>query len=312
MISNPLHPEVRLMKILLAVLVCVAAGCATTPSHTSFTTREEAMTALADLLGLGDQVRADALLGAGAFEMLSSGDPVADREDALKVKAMIREKVEFDEDGDLSFALIGADAWPFTVPLRSYDDGFRFDLEAGKEELLTRRIGRNELVTIAALHELVDAQREYAAVGRDGKPPCYAAKLWSSEGLHDGLYWETAEGEAESPMGPFVAEAAEEGYEQSEDGPKPYHGYRYRLLTAQGAGAPGGAKSYLDAGGLLTGGFAVLAWPATYGNSGLQTFIVNQQGIVFEQDLGEGTEEAVAAIEVYDPDSSWEPVVETE
>jgi hypothetical protein len=299
------------VTFLAALLLGAIAGCASSPakSGTAFPTREAAMTALADLIGSGDVARADALLGEGAVEMLSSGDPVADREDALKVKALIGQKVDFREEGDLTFALVGESAWPFTIPLVRDPVGWRFDVEAGREELLTRRIGRNELVTIAALHELVDAQREYAATGRDGRPPCYAAKLWSTPGRHDGLYWETAAGEPQSPMGPFVADAAEEGYARGEEGPKPFHGYRFRLLTGQGAAASGGAKGYLGADGLLTGGFAVVAWPATYGNSGIQTFLVNHLGIVFERDFGEETAAEVAALNAYDPDREWTPTV---
>ncbi|MCU0725767.1 MAG: DUF2950 domain-containing protein [Planctomycetes bacterium] len=296
------------MKSIAPLLVLViAAGCATAPSGTAYPTREAAVTALADLIGSGDPARADALLGAGAVEMLSSGDPIADRSDAARVQALIREKVSFNEEGDLSFALIGESGWPFTIPLRLHPDGWRFDVEAGREELLTRRIGRNELVAIATLHAIVDAQREYAAVGRDGKPRCFAGTMWSQPGRHDGLYWETAPGEPESPMGPLVADATAEGYARSEEGPKPYHGYHFRLLDGQGASAPGGARSYRDASGLLSGGFAVVAWPATWGRSGIQTFLVNHLGIIFEQDFGEETPEVAAAIRTFDPTRDWSP-----
>jgi hypothetical protein len=160
---------------------------------------------------------------------------------------------------------------------------------------------------MATLHALVDAQREYASAPRDGKPTSYAQKLVSDEGKHDGLYWPVKEGEPESPLGPELAAAAAEGYRRSTDGPVPFHGYKYRLLTAQGAAAPGGAKNYVDAKGLLTGGFAMIAWPAKYGNSGVMTFLVNHRGIVFQRDLGAETEEAAAKITSYDPDTSWSP-----
>jgi hypothetical protein len=295
---------------LAVALTLSLAACATTPSGAEYATPEEAFQALTGLLGSGDTAGWDALLGEGAVELIASGDPVSDREDAEKAKAMILEGVEFvDEDG-YTFAYIGKDGWPFPIPLVEGEGGWRFDLAEGREELLTRRIGRNELVAVATLRALTEAQQEYIAVGRDGKPPCYAAKLWSEPGLHDGLYWETAEGEPESPMGPLVAEASEEGYTRQQGGPRPYHGYRFRLLTEQGPKAPGGAKTYLDDKGLLTKGFAVVAWPETYGNSGLMTFLVNQQGIVFERDLGDDTTEKVAEITAYNPGSEWEPTDE--
>ncbi|MCU0726922.1 MAG: DUF2950 domain-containing protein [Planctomycetes bacterium] len=298
---------------LLSVLTLLVVACRSTSSgQQKFATPEEAMAALADLIGQDDSARVDAVLGEGAYELLSSGDPVIDREDAGKVKEMILEGVDFaDEDGQ-SIAYIGGSGWPFPIPLVQDEGGWRFDLEAGHEEILTRRIGRNELVAVATMRALAEAQHEYAAVGRDGKPPCFAAKLWSEPGLHDGLYWETAEGEPESPMGPLVAEATEEGYTRQSGGPVPYHGYCFRLLTGQGAHAPGGAKDYLDGDGLLTKGFAVVAWPATYGNSGIMTFLVNQQGIVFERDLGEDTPAIVKEMKAYDPGADWYPSEDVE
>jgi hypothetical protein len=203
--------------------------------------------------------------------------------------------------------LLGNDAWPFPVPLVREAGAWRFDVEAGIEELTNRRIGRNELSTLATLHEYVDAQREYASTGRDGNPPCYARSLLSSEGKHDGLYWPTAEGEPESPFGSFVASAANEGYTRRDAGPVAYHGYFYRSLERQGAHAPGGAKSYVDEKGLMSRGFALLAWPAKYGNSGVMTFVVGRNGIVFQRDLGEDTESAAAAIAAFDPDEIWTP-----
>jgi hypothetical protein len=186
--------------------------------------------------------------------------------------------------------------------------GWRFDVEAGLEELENRRIGRNELLTLATLHEFVEAQREYRSTGRDGNPPAYAQGLFSSGGKHDGLYWPAAPDEPESPLGPLVAAAAAEGYQQQDGaGPTPFHGYFYRLLRAQGPSAPGGARSYLDGRGLLTGGFALLAWPAKHGNSGIMTFQVNQQGLVFQKDLGPDTAAAAARITCYAPDESWDP-----
>ena len=238
-----------------------------------------------------------------------SGDDVADRQDLEAVAALVRERLAFEnlEDGR-KLALLGNDAWELPIPLVAESGGWRFDVDAGREEVLNRRVGRNELSTIATLHELVVAQREYAGEGRDGNPPGFARRLLSTEGKHDGLYWPVADGETPSPLGLFVAEAAEEGYTGSK--PNPYHGYLYRLLTEQGASAPGGAKSYVDGEDRLTRGFAVIAWPATYDNSGVMTFLVNQQGIVFQKDLGKDTQRAAARIQSYDPDESWTPTAD--
>lgn len=274
----------------------------------AYSSPEEAVQALEAQIGTGDRAGAERLFGADGIDLLLSGDEVQDRQAFDRVKAEIRERVAFEDGEDGSkVALFGNEGWPFPVPLVRGADGWMFDVEAGWEEIENRRVGRNELLTIDTLHELVDAQREYAAVGRDGNPKAFAQKLFSTEGKHDGLYWQVAEGETPSPFAAEIAEAAAEGYRRSEDGPKPFHGYRYRLLTAQGPSAPGGAKSYLDARGLLTGGFAAVAWPAKYGNSGVKTFLVSHQGIVFERDLGDDTESLVAAITTYDPGEDWHP-----
>jgi hypothetical protein len=228
--------------------------------------------------------------------MLQSGDEAEDREDGLRVKAMILEKVAFEDvDEKTKIALLGNDAWPFALPLTLVDGRWRFDVEAGREELLNRRIGSNELEALASLHAYVDAQREYASKARDAKPASYARKVWSSDGAHDGLYWEAAEGEEASPLGPLFAEAAADRAESS--GPIPFNGYYFRLLESQGKNAPGGERSYLDEQGAMTKGFAAVAWPAKYENSGVMTFQVNQQGIIFQKDLGDETEAAVAGTE---------------
>jgi hypothetical protein len=285
------------------------AGCAAAPVET-FVSPEAAMQAVAELIGSGDAQRRNAIFGEDSEGSFASGDDVADQTDAARVKAMIQEKVAFEDGEDGSkLALLGKDGWPFPIPIVPRGDRWGFDPEAGLEEINNRRVGHNELSTIATLRALVEAQREYASIGRDGNPPAYAAQWRSTPGRHDGLYWEAGEGEPESPLGPLVAEAGRAGYRRSEDGePQPYHGYLFRLLTKQGRSAPGGERSYTDGKGLLRRGFGVLAWPARYGNSGIMTFQVNQQGIVFQKDLGEATEEAAAAIDAYSPDASWDPV----
>jgi len=278
-------------------LACAAPRAAT------FATPEAAVREL--VAAADDDAAAEKLLGAGGFSLLRSGDDVADRQDLENVAKLIRERLVFvDLDGDRKIAVLGSESWELPIPLVREAGSWRFDVEAGREEILNRRVGRNELSTLSTLHELVAAQREYAAEGRDGNPPAFAAKLLSSEGKHDGLYWPVDEGEDPSPLGPLVAEAAEEGYRDDVAKPIPYHGYLYRLLTAQGKNAPGGARSYLDGEKRLTGGFAVVAWPATYDNSGVMTFVVNQRGIVFQKDLGLETAKVVTGIQSYDPDAS--------
>jgi len=292
---------------LVGLAASLAVACSRPPKGT-FETPEEAMQAIADLAGTGDEKKIEEIFGADGVELLRSGDEAEDREDSLRVKAMILEKVAFeDKDETTKIALLGNDAWPFALPLTLVEGRWRFDAEAGREELLNRRIGRNELQVLASLHAYVDAQREYAAQPRDGKPVGYARKFLSSEGLHDGLYWPAAEGEEESPLGPLLAEAAAERAGDADAGPQPFNGYYFRILEAQGKSAPGGERSYVDDQGAMSKGFGAIAWPAKYGNSGVMSFQVNQQGLIFQKDLGDETEAAVAAITAYDPDESWTP-----
>jgi hypothetical protein len=185
--------------------------------------------------------------------------------------------------------------------------GWRFDTAAGKREILNRRIGRNELYTIQVLEEYVSAQREYARRRKKESGTAeYAQKIKSTPGTHDGLYWETKDGEEESPIGPLFASATREGYAPGSGEPQPFHGYVYKPLHAAGPNAPGGAHSYLDR-GRLTRGFAVVAYPVQYGSSGVMTFQVNEQGVVFQKDLGRRTADIVSQISAYDPDESWYP-----
>jgi hypothetical protein len=198
------------------------------------------------------------------------------------------------------------------MPIPIVNDGgkWRFDTAAAKQELLYRRIGRNELGAIAACRGYIDAQKDYATIGHDGLPAgIYARKLMSSPGKQDGLYWETAEGEPPSPAGPLLAEAGGQGYEVEGLGRKsqPYHGYHYRILKAQGAAAEGGAKNYLSD-GQLSGGIALVAYPAEYKVSGVMTFLINQNGVVYEKNLGEQTAEIAGAMTEYNPDSTWHKV----
>lgn len=304
-LSRVCWPRVWRHGLAGVVVLTVLAACSPAPPGT-YATPEKAAQALGELAGTGDRKKIEEMFGAEGMDLFESGDPVADREDALRVKAMIAEKVTFvDLDASTKAAVFGNEEWWFPLPLVLNDGRWRFDVAGGREELLNRRIGRNELLALASLHAYVDAQREYFAGGWAGKPPAYARRIRSSEGARDGLYWPAGEGEVESPLGPLFADAAITRQQQA--GPQPFHGYYFRIVEAQGPSAPGGSRSYLDNVDRLTRGFAAVAWPAKYGNSGVMTFQVNQQGIVFQKDLGPETETAVSAIEAYDPDESWQP-----
>jgi hypothetical protein len=205
---------------------------------------------------------------------------------------------------------VGNGDWPFPIPVVKKGDHWLFDTMAGKEEILNRRIGRNELNAIQVCLAYVDAQREYVLKDRDGdKLLEYAQKFISREGEKNGLYWEAKEGEPQSPLGPLIAKAAGEGYAGRKPGGKrnPYHGYYYRILKAQGKNAPGGEYDYMVSGKMI-GGFALVAYPAEYGNSGVMTFIVNHDGVVYEKDLGKDTEKIATAMKKFNPDRTWKKV----
>lgn len=250
------------------------------------------------------------VLGENAEPLVSSGDDVADANARTRFVTQYDEAHELVADGENKFTLeVGDDDWPFPFPIVKVGDQWAFDVDAGIDEVVYRRIGHNELGAIEACRGIVDAQKEYASEGRDGQPAgIYAAKLMSDEGKHNGLYWPSQPDERASPVGPFIATAAAEGYRKgTKEGPQPYHGYVYRLLTAQGAAAPGGARSYLKD-GQLSGGFAVVAYPVEYEQSGVQTFMINQDGVLYQKDLGPKTGELARAIKTFNPDSSWTKV----
>ena len=260
-----------------------------------------------------DHDRLLAIFGPDAADLISSGDDVADREALAHFVRQTKERTNLVKEGDTTVIIhVGKDDASFPIPLAKDDSGWRFDTAAGKEEILNRRIGRNELHTIAVCHAYVDAQREYASKDRMGTGVReYAQRFQSQPSKQDGLYWEVSAHEAPSPMGPLVAMATSEGYvhKESHTEPMPFHGYFFRILTAQGPHAPGGARSYI-VNGHMTGGFGLVAYPAQYGSSGVMTFVVNQLGIVLQKDLGDQTTEVAGAIGQYDPDDSWHPVEE--
>jgi hypothetical protein len=205
--------------------------------------------------------------------------------------------------------VIGNNNWPFPIPLVKKGEGWVFDTDKGREEILNRRIGENELYTIQVCRAIVDAQREYAIKDRDKNGLLeYAEKFVSDPGKKNGLYWETRAGEGQSPLGPIMARARGEGYQGKPSAtPSPYHGYYYKILTAQGKDAPGGAYSYLVKGKMI-GGFGVVAYPAEYENSGVMTFIVNHDGTVIQKDLGKNTASVAKGMTVYNPDKTWTEV----
>jgi hypothetical protein len=296
----------RVAASIIAVALFVG-GCASKRNDgASFATPEEAVAALVAALQNDDTVALAKLLGAGSEELLASGDPVADKLDRADFLAAYQAKNTLAAEGsDTMILTTGQDDWAMPIPIVKRDGRWTFDGAAGIDEMIYRRVGANELGAIDVCRGFVDAQFDYAAEGRDGDPAgIYALKLLSDPGLHNGLYWETAADEPASPAGAFVASAAAEGYAASPESRSPYHGYYYRMLYAQGDHANGGARDYFND-GVLTEGFALIAWPADYGASGVQTFIVNQDGIVFQKDLGEDTATTVESIKVFDPDSSW-------
>jgi len=305
------------VTILLAALAALS-GCARPAQNTtartadpqvSFASPEEAIAALVAAGEEQDVARLHALLGPGTGVLLSSGDPVADRRAREAFLARYRARHELIADGPNDFALVlGEERLPFAIPLVRTDGRWFWDGAAGAPELVSRRIDANQRRTIEVLKSFVAAEEEYAAVGHDGAPPgLYAQKLRSTPGTRDGLYWDTAAGEPQSPASPLLAAAAAEGYSVGRGGGAPYHGYVFRLLTSQGPSAPGGARDYL-ANGKLTGGFAALAYPEVYGSSGVMTYMVSQDGVVWQRDLGPGSANAAAAVTQFDPDDTWAPV----
>ncbi len=310
-----IHRTGRMAAIAYVSLWLTACGGGTPKSadHTSFDTSDAAVSALVAALEAGDTAQLGRIFGPGSEEVLTSGDPVDDASDRADfIRAYQAQHALVPEDDGSQVLQIGENDWPFPVPLVQREGRWYFDGAAGADELIYRRVGRNELGAIAVARGFVDAQNEYASEGRDGDVAgVYAAYLISDEGRHNGLYWPAAEGEPASPAGEFVAAASSEGYRASGSGePTPYHGYYYRMLYAQGGSAPGGAMDYFE-GGRLINGFALIAWPADYGVSGVKTFMVNQDGAVYEKDLGDGTATAITTIELFDPDTTWIKVAET-
>jgi hypothetical protein len=301
----------------IAVLLCSAillfASCsrpAPAPSYRTFAEPEEAVRALIDVVAASKLDDLLVLFGPDSAALIESSDPATGRKNREVFTAAVAENWHLiDSAPDQKVLIIGNEEWPFPVPLTKDANRWRFDTAAGKEEVLARRIGRNELAVMRVCRTYVAAQHQYAEQGHDGKPAgLYARTFASDAGKQNGLYWPDVRGQARSPLGDLVAEAAQEGRKLGPDRQQqqtPFHGYYFRILTAQGAAASGGEKTYL-VNGDMSAGFALVAWPAQYDESGVMTFVVNQNGTVYEKDLGGGTDEAARAMTLYNPDDSWE------
>lgn len=283
------------------------SALAATPAQRTCSAPEQCAEALVKAVKARDRAGALALLGPGAAQDITSGDAVADKESWSRFVAAYDQKHAIAPEGDARATLtIGPDDWPFAFPLVKGEGGWHFDTEAGVEEMQARRVGANELAAIQVMLAIADAQRDYTSQdhNRDGVRE-YARRFASTSGKRDGLYWPTKGGEPPSPLGPLVTRAAGEGYGGKVE-PKPYHGYNFRLLTRQGANAKGGALDYVVRGRMI-GGFAAVAWPARYASSGVMTFIVNHDGVVYEKDLGPKTAELARAMTEFDPGPGWKP-----
>ncbi|MBL0142329.1 MAG: DUF2950 domain-containing protein [Betaproteobacteria bacterium] len=274
----------------------------------TFATPEDAAKALADAVRAGSTDALLAVVGPKSKSWLFTGDDVADKAEWAKFLACYDKKNSIAKQGEAKAVLnCGGDDWPFPAPLAKKGDKWSFDAEAGHEEIANRRVGRNELNAIQAMLAIVDAQREYAATDADGNGTSdYAARFTSTPGKKDGLYWATKDGEKPSPLGPIAAKAVSEGYGAKTRAGKPeaFHGYYYRMLTSQGKDAPGGAFDYVVK-GKMWGGFAVVAYPASYGNSGVKSFIVSHDGVVYEKDLGPSSASAAGKMKAFNPDKTW-------
>jgi hypothetical protein len=287
-----------------------AHGAAKSPQQKTFATPEDAVNAFVDAMKLHDIKQLNSVLGPHGKNIVSSGDDIADREVREKFIKLYDEKNKIDMMSDTKAVLsIGEKDWPLPIPIVKKGQRWLFDTKAGKTEILNRRIGRNELSVIKVCEAIVDAQQEFALMDTDGDGIFeYAQQFVSSPGKKDGLFWPTKEGEKPSPLGPFAAQAKKEGYSKSSpDKPQPYYGYFYRILKGQGKSAKGGAYDYLVKDNMI-GGFALIAYPAQYGSTGVMTFIANQEGIVYQKNLGKDSTKIAEAMKVFDPDKTWTKV----
>jgi len=304
------------LLLALALIIPLTSGTmsedavAAAASQSSFASPQEAGQALVEAAKSGDENAVLAVFGPGSKDIIYSGDATQDKKTAaafVSAYQVMNRWRKIDDNNEM--LIIGADNFTFPIPLKKDASGrWYFDTAAGKDEILARRIGRNELAAIEVSQALADAQHEYFSQSHGRTPrKQYALKLVSDKGTHDGLYWDSAEGQPRSPLGPLVAYASGEGYKLHAQSPQPFHGYYFRMMSRQGKNAPGGAKDYIS-GGKMVRGFAFVAYPAAYGNSGIMTFIINQNGVVYQKDLGKDTDRIASKMRVFNPDKTWTQV----
>ena len=296
----------RALTIALVLAVGLqGVALAVPPGQKSFESLDDAVNALIGAFRADDRKALMEILGPKGGPVISSGDKVADRAAYQRFVAAYDRAHRLEGGGGKVVLYVGDDDYPVPIPLVPDGPRWYWDTDAGDDEILFRRVGRNELSTIEVCLAYVDAQREYYSRDRGAGMLEYAQRLESTRGKRDGLYWETKPGERPSPLGPLVAEARAAGYTKPEPGKRmPYHGYLYRLLLAQGADAPGGAYDYVVKGHMI-GGFALVAYPATYAVSGITTFIVSHDGTVYQKDLGPRTAQIANAMKTFNPDKTW-------
>ena len=299
------------VRLLLLTIILPLAACRKSdkPSISGFASPDDAGNALLVAAKSGDQNALLTIFGPDSKEVIYSGDAVQDKNaaNAFVAEYGVMHRWRKMPDG-AQILLVGADNFPFPIPLKKNDGKWFFDTAAGKNEVLNRRIGRNELAIIEVCGAVADAQAEYFSRPHDGqRTKQFATKFISDSGKQNGLYWKPPEGQPASPLGPLAALASVEGYSAKPEGHTAFHGYYFRMLKGQTDKAPGGAKDYV-VNGKMTGGFAFVAYPAEYGNSGAMTFMINQDGVLLQKDLGKTTTETATAMSVFDPDASWSSV----
>ena len=298
---------------MFGILLLQSTGYAGEVPQKGFAAPEDAATALVKALENNDRMELLAIFGPDGKALVDSGDEVQDRIHRNRFVRAFKEKRLFENKKEEGVILcVGKNEWPFPLAIVKKNDQWFFDTQAGIEEILNRRIGRNELKVMEILQAYRDAQREYASEDRDGDGVLeYARKIASERGHRNGLYWEWEEGKEESPIGPLIAAATEKNYRVKDKATKgsgtPYYGYFYKILEGQGPGAQGGACGYVAKENMILG-FGMLAYPAEYGISGIMSLIVNQEGVIHEKDFGENTSKIVETIKLYDPDGSWKKV----
>jgi len=293
----------RTARLALAIVLALQGVALAAPAQKSFASLDDAVNALVAAIRAADRKALVEILGPQGIPLVWSGDTVADRAALQRFVAAYDRAHRLQGGGGKVVLYVGDDDFPFPIPLVPEGPRWLWDTDAGDDELLSRRIGKNELSAIQVCLAYVDAQREYYSRGTGLLE--YAQRLDSTKGKRDGLYWETKPGEPESPLGPLVARARAAGYPLPPRGaPAPYHGYFYRILTAQGLDAPGGAEDFVVKGHMI-GGFALVAYPAVHGVSGIMTFVVSHDGVVYQKDLGSKTTQAANALKAYNPDSTW-------